>query len=409
MKYTFHTDTDPAVMDQFVIHSDQNSLYQTHEWAALKDNWDSAFVSARDENNEIAATALVLIRRLVMNKTLMYIPRGPVMDWHNEELVRFMLDSLKEFGKKHHAVDVRFDPNVIYKKYPFADKDLPQEPMNTEVIEFLKAYGAKHRGFTTMISEATQPKYNVVMKIDQDWESRLVKNTRQSIRTAVKRGAEVHEGREYIPELAEALHATETRKHVALRNAEYFEHMADVYGDHSLIMVAELDFNKEIERLEQERAEIEQQLQKETAVKKQNQLNQRLENIAKDLELTEQWRNEEGRDKAVLCGKMVCFNEKRMEFFYMGNNTKYMRIRANYLLYSKCLQRCADLNIPVCSFGGVDGTLDDGIAMFKSAWPVEIEEYIGEFNIVLDPAAYQLFEKVYPKILEAAVRLRSRG
>ena len=408
MTYTFHTDTDPALMDRFVIHSDQNSLYQCHEWAELKNNWDSVFTSVTDESGEITATALVLMRRLYMNRTMIYIPRGPVMDWHNRELVLFMLDHLKKFARKHHAMVIRFDPNLLYKKYPFAKKDEDNETMNTDVIAFLKEYGAEHRGFTTMISEATQPRFNIVMHVDRDWESRLVKNTRQSIRTAEKRGAEVYEGREYIPELAEAMHATETRKHVALRNAEYFEHMADVYGDHSLIMVAELDFEKEILRLETEAQEIRKELAEETSSKKQKQLQQRLDNIAKDLELTREWQKEEGKSKAVLCGKMVCFNEKRMEFFYMGNNTKYMRIRANYLLYSRCLARCAEMNIPVCSFGGADGTLDDGIALFKSAWPVEVEEYIGEFNIILNAAAYQMFERVYPKILDAAVRLRTR-
>lgn len=408
MKYTFHTDTDPLRMDQFVIHSDQNSLYQCHEWAEIKNNWDSAFVSVTEEDDEIVAAALVLIRRLGLNKTMFYIPRGPVMDWQNRELVTFLFDHLKEFGRTKHAMVIRFDPNVLYKKYPFAEKDRDNETMNTDVIEFLKQYGAEHRGFTVMIPEATQPRFNIVMRVEEGWQNRLAKNTRQSIRTAQKRGAEVKEGKEYIPELSEAMHATETRKHVALRNEDYFRHMAEVYGDHSLIMVAELDFREEIRRLEEEQEEIGKALAEEPSPKKQKQLFQRLENIAKDLELTRQWQKEEGKDKAVLCGKMVCFNEKRMEFFYMGNNTKYMRIRANYLLYFKCLERCQQLQIPVCSFGGADGTLDDGIALFKSAWPVEVEEYIGEFNIVLDHAAYHLFEKVYPKLLDAAVRLRTR-
>ena len=104
---------------------------------------------------------------------------------------------------------------------------------------------------------------------------------------------------------------------------------------------------------------------------------------------------------------MVCFNDKRMEFFYMGNNTNYMRVRANYWLYSKCIQRCADLHIPICSFGGVEGTLDDGLTQFKSAWPVEVEEYIGEFNIVLNSFVYGLFTKIYPVLLNTAAKLRS--
>ncbi len=408
MGFQFHTDTDPKQMDAFVINSDQNTLYQCHEWAEIKNNWDSVFTSVTDEEGKIVATALVLIRTVVLNSTLFYIPRGPVMDWRNRELVTFMLDHLKAFAKSRHAMVMRFDPYLVYKRYPIHEKDEPHEEMYTDVISFLKEYGAEHRGFTVMIPEATQPRYNIIMRVDSAWQERLVKNTRQSIRTAEKRGARAYEGTEYISDLAEAMHYTETRKHVALRSADYFRHMADVYGDHALIMVARLNFREEKERLLQQREQMEKQRETETSAKKQKSLDQQIANLNHEIELVEGYMEDENRDEAVLSGKMVCFNEKRMEFFYMGNNTKYLRIRANYYLYSKCIQRCADLNIPICSFGGVDGTLDDGIAMFKAAWPVEVEEYIGEFNLVLNPAAYHLFEKAYPKMLDLAVRIRTR-
>lgn len=408
MSYQFHTDTDPSAMDEFVINSDQNSLFQCHEWAKVKEEtWRSVLTSVTD-NGTIVGTALVLIRPIVLGRTMFYIPRGPVMDWHNEELVRFYLDQLKQLARREHAMVVRFDPYVIYRSYDIREKDDPHDAKNEEIIEFLKSLGAEHKGFTKRIEEASQPRYNIIMRVDENWESRLIKNTRQSIRTAEKRGAELYEGVEYIPDFCTALHFTETRQGIALRNESYFRHVAEIYGDRCIVMAAKLNFAREEARLTAELEESRKQLETAASKKETARLTKLIENDEKEIELLKGYREAEQADEAVLCGKFVLYNKNRMEFVYMGNNTNYMRVRANYWLYSKCIERCAKLGIPICSFGGVEGTLDDGLTMFKSAWPVEVEEYIGEFNIVLDPIVYGLFTRVYPLLLKTAARLKSR-
>ena len=408
MPYTFHTDTDPDRFREFVLNSDQNTLFQNPEWALVKeDSWNSVFASVT-ENEEIVAAALILIRPVLFGKTMFYIPRGPVMDWHNQDLATFMLDHLKKLAVEKHAMVLRFDPYVIYRQYDIKEKDQDHPAQNEDVIAFLKQYGAEHKGFTKRIEEATQPRYNIIMHVDDSWKDRLIKNTRQSIRTAEKRGAECYEGPEYIPDLRTALHFTETRQGIALRSEAYFRRMAEVYQDHCIVMVAKLNFAREIERLNRDLREAEELLSKAASKKETARLEKQIENDRAEIVRIEEYRRNETAEEVVLCGKMVIFNEKRMEFVYMGNNTNYMRVRANYWLYSKCLERCQELGIGICSFGGVEGTLDDGLTQFKSAWPVEVEEMIGEFNIVLDPLLYRLFDDVYPILLKTAAKLRSR-
>ena len=110
MAYIFHTDTDPAKMDAFVMSSDQNTLFQCSKWASIKDNWDHCFYSV-SEDGKIVASAMALIRSMPLGRTLMYIPRGPVMDYDNDELVTFMFDHIKKEAKKHKAI-VNFSVNL---------------------------------------------------------------------------------------------------------------------------------------------------------------------------------------------------------------------------------------------------------------------------------------------------------
>ena len=45
--------------------------------------------------------------------------------------------------------------------------------------------------------------------------------------------------------------------------------------------------------------------------------------------------------------------------------------------------------------GGVEGTLDDGLTKFKSNFNPTIEEFIGEFNIPVNPFLYKLSNLAY--------------
>ena len=78
---------------------------------------------------------------------------------------------------------------------------------------------------------------------------------------------------------------------------------------------------------------------------------------------------------------------------YQGNNTDYLRIRASYLMYHECLKMCIEKGIEYCSFGGVDGTLDDHLSRFKSNFPIIVEEFIGEFSYVFKPLLNTIIDK----------------
>ncbi len=407
MSYQFHVNGDCSMIDEFVMGSDQNSLFQCSKWADVKDNWDHCFTYA-DLDGDIVASALVLIRKLPLGKTLFYIPRGPVMDYHNPELVSFYLDELKKLAKSRHAICIRFDPNVFSRKYPYAEKDQSHPYDNQDVVELLKRCGARHKGYTTMIEEATQPRFNAALNLPDNYMSLLDHKTKQSIHTAEKKGAKLYIGHEYIHEFAEAMHYTEQRKGVALRNEDYFRHMAEVYGDECIVAVAKLNFREQIEILEQDIAAASAELETCQYKKQKNLLLQKINNDKKDLDILKTDMEKEQKDEIILAGKLAIYNKNRMEFVYMGNNAEYLRLRASYLLYKTYMDFALERGIRYVSMGGVEGTLEDGLTKFKSSWLMDVEEYIGEFNIVLDPVMYKAFDEVYPFVLKQAAKIRSK-
>lgn len=408
MSYVFHKDTDPTLFDQFVINNEQNTLFQCSYWAKIKSNWQHLYASVT-EDNKIVATAMVLIRKMPLGKTLFYVPRGPVMDYSNHELVKFMLDNLTSEAKKQKAIALRFDPSILSRKYPYHDRNEEHTYENQDVIDYLKSIGARHKGFTVKIEEATQPRFNAEMDVTSDYREHLEHKTSKCIRASEHKGIEVYEGKEYIHDFATAMHYTEVRKQVALRNESYFENMMEVYGDKAICMVTKLNFKKQLEKLQTSIDENKAKLDfGELKKKEKAAVNQQLTNDTKELEKLQKDYKREGKDEVITCGILAVYNDHLMELFYMGNNPDYMRMYSSYLLYAKCLDRCVDLGITHCSFGGIEGTLDDGLTLFKSNWIMNVEEYIGEFNIVLDKFMYKLFDDIYPHVLATAAKLRGR-
>lgn len=408
MTYTFYKTCNIDEFDSFVIHSKQNTLFQCSLWADVKNNWDHLFTCVK-ENDEIVATAMVLIRKLPLGKTLFYIPRGPVMDYNNHDLVSFMLSHLKEEAKKQHAIVLRFDPSILSRIYSYRDRNEEHDFENNDVIEYLKSLGAKHKGFTTYIEESTQPRFNAEMDVTSNYRERLEHKTAKCIRAAVHKGIQVYEGKEYIHDFSVAMHYTEVRKQIALRNEEYFENMMDVYGDKAICMVAKLKFPKQLKKLEDSIRENEEKLNSDSLKKKEkNLVRQQLTNDQNELKKLKADYEREGKDEVITCGILAVYNDNLMELFYMGNNPDYLRMYSSYLLYAKCLDRCVELGISHCSFGGIEGTLDDGLTLFKSNWLMNVEEYIGEFNIVLNPFMYKLFDEVYPWVRDTTAKLRGK-
>ena len=73
--YQFIDSVDPREHDAFVKAHPLCDLLQSSAWAEVKSSWDHQIVGLR-KRSRLAASALILIRRLPLGLCMMYIPRG---------------------------------------------------------------------------------------------------------------------------------------------------------------------------------------------------------------------------------------------------------------------------------------------------------------------------------------------
>lgn len=95
MSYLFFKDINQEEFDEFVKNREYCNLLQSYNWAKVKSNWDHMYTGVY-RDNELVATGLVLIKRLPLSFCMYYLPRGPIMDYKDKELVQYYFDQLKK-------------------------------------------------------------------------------------------------------------------------------------------------------------------------------------------------------------------------------------------------------------------------------------------------------------------------
>ena len=78
---------------------------------------------------------------------------------------------------------------------------------------------------------------------------------------------------------------------------------------------------------------------------------------------------------------------------YAGTNSEFLTYRAPYSVHWKLFEKARKMGIQRCNLGGVEGTLDDGLSIFKGNFPIQIEEMIGEFDLPVMPVLAWMLDR----------------
>lgn len=184
----------------------------------------------------------------------------------------------------------------------------------------------------------------------------LPKSTMKSVRKAQNKKVEIDEiDVDRMDEFARIMHLTEERKQVHLRGKEYFQRLKTAYGDDAHAFLAKVDPGKRHKELTVKLAELQDKL--------------------KDDKL---------KEKGIRNGDYA-------EMLYAGMDDTYRAFRAQYLLYIKQFELAFAQGCNFVTMGGVEGTLDDGLSVFKSNYNPTVVEYVGEFDL---PVNKTIFRKV---------------
>jgi peptidoglycan pentaglycine glycine transferase (the first glycine) len=132
---------------------------------------------------------------------------------------------------------------------------------------------------------------------------------------------------------------------------------------------------------------------------KKKDLTKKLEKQQKELDIIKKIKDEELILSSIMTAK---YNDK-VWTIHGGNHNLLRELNANYLLYYTIIKDAKEEGYKKIDFFGTTGEPDKnnsvyGIHLFKKRLGGEYTEFIGEFDLVLNPILYFMYTKVYPKV-----------
>lgn len=416
---------EAKIHDEFMQTHPKEHFMQCSLWAEVKktSGWTSSIVGLY-QDEKLVASSLLLFRTIpLIHSKICYAPRGYVIDFDNQPLVRMFTDKLKEYCKKKNVCYIMIDPDYPYRILNAKEEVIATHP---SIIANLECLGYKHQGFNVGF-DMTQPRYTFRLKLNQSKEETFAnysKIIRTSMNNASRIGIECKK-EENVDAFYDIMQVTAERNHFVERNKDYYQdvyhlfhaqnmstcYSATYHGQTHLeaMNAKEKELNDEIAKLNQKLETSPQDTKSSNRIK---QIETQKEKLAKDQEKAREF-IQEYPDGLTLSGGITINTQHRAWLVYGGNRTVMREVGANYAIKQFEIEDDIDKHFEFVDFFGTIGNPTPesehiGIHEFKKKFNGDYWEFPGEFHFVLNPMHYALWVKAAPKAKQLMRTLKKR-
>lgn len=330
---------------------------QSWAWADQKSRWGwkpiPLTLTIGESSWEPLAAAMVLKRQIPRSPfCILYVPKGPALDYKDGALRRVVLAELENIARRERAIFVKIDPEIVKS---WGDEEERPSPLGTKFTGELK-----NRGWR-LSNEQIQFRNTVELDLTLSEENLLAamkSKTRYNIRLAGRKGIEVRAGTEDdFPIMAEMYAETAVRDGFGIRPAAYYLDAWQTFHQAGMghLLIAEF----------------------------------------------------EGDPVAAVY--LIRFGE-RVIYMYGASTQKERQRMPNYLLQWEAIRWAKAQGCTTYDFWGAPDEFVEsdrlwGVWRFKVGFSGQVVRHIGAWDYPVRPLLYQLYTVILPKYLNY---LRSR-
>lgn len=219
---TVETVTDRDEWNEALEDLPYAHVLQTWEWGAFKQvttGWQPTRLAFR-RGDTVVAMASVGTRRVGPLK-VMYVPKGPALDYDDSSLVAEVLDYLQNFARRQWAIWLKIDPDVVVGTgIPGAEDDLPA-PTGSTLTQTLSERGWRFS------ADQVQFRNTVIVELagsEDELVAQMNQSTRRKLRVADRDGVSIRTGGiADLPILYDLYRVTGERDAFLIRPFEYYQ------------------------------------------------------------------------------------------------------------------------------------------------------------------------------------------
>ena len=215
-----------ADWDALIRHLSEPHILQTWEWGLAKkrNGWTPRALVWDAPSGQVNAAAMLLSRQIGLfpgiHITVLYCPKGPILNWEDQELVRTVLQDLEAHVKEQGAIFLKIDPDVLLGTGAPGSESEQANAAGLAVEALLKTRS------WCFSQDQIQFRNSVFIDLKQDEESLLAEmkqKTRYNIRLADRKGVTVRQAQPAdLPMLYSMYAATGVRDGFVVRHEAYY-------------------------------------------------------------------------------------------------------------------------------------------------------------------------------------------
>ena len=402
---------DEIRFDNFAINHPYYNFYQSSNYGKFmtKHGYNSYSLGLADDIGEIKAATLMIVKNEKSSKRKMgYAPRGFLIDWNNDDLVKEFTEKLKEFLANRNFTYLKVDPLITLKEHNINGEVKQNTIDNTSFVNKLQSIGYIHLGYNNGM-EALKPRWNAIMKLNNNITllyNSISKEARSKITEASKMGNRVYKG---------GLNDISLLYNLINKSTPPLEYYLDYYQFFSqnngfevyftkLEPVSYVNSSKNLyEKEEQRNNELNMQIQDFNNPNKEFVINEKL----KSDELLSKYKKnmleasslfQKYPSGLVISGVAVIKYGKKITFLASGVNENFKNIYPEYLLKWQLASEFARNGYDIVDLGSLTGDFNNNsyLSTLNKELSNSIVEYVGEFDLVINKKSYYTGSKLNP-------------
>ena len=376
-----------------------SNFYQTINYAMLmaEDGYDYDLIGLVDNDNNILAASLILLKPIGIKCFYGYAPRGFLIDYDNTYLVKEFTEQIKNYYYEKNVIFIKINPFL-----PIGEIDtnnyLITYNENKNIINTLDEFGYKKLS-DNLYFEAQLPRFNAYIDLKKYSSANLNKNTKNKIKKGIRKGLKIElVDKDKIKDFYNLM------KNKKDNDEYYYQDYYTVFSkdDKMDLFLVSIDYNAFLQN---------SQYIYDEETTKNNKLNEKLAknnsekvinakmNSDKTLltyknDIMEATKGITNNENVYIAGAMVIKHNNIASIIFSAFDKNYKRFAPNYFLHYSIIKYYQD-KYDYLDFNGVVGNFEvenpyTGLNRFKLGFNPRIYEFIGEFDLIIEPKSYEI-------------------
>lgn len=392
---------------EFESNHKKSHFLQSYEWGLFCKRAKGqvpCYVGMEDENGNLVATCLILLRKTPFGFSYGYAPRGFILDYGNKDVIKVFTNYLKEYMKNNKIIYIKFDPDIKYQDIDENGNKIDGGENNYELYYYMLSLGYKHTGFYRLY-EGNQPRYTFRINLNKTWEE-IEAKFNKSFMKSVKRSYSYNlivDNDVKVDDFYRLLQSNSSKDDFDPHSLEYYKIFSEEMSkDNNMkyfnisIRPKELlnNISKEIDALNKEL---------EVSKKKEADIKNKISRLEKEKEVF----SKIDKDEVCICSLICTYTKTHAWSLYIGSDDLANFTFAVTRSYYEAIKDAYNNGYEFFDLFGTPGdpnTKYKNLAKlhdFKRKFGDEYIEFIGEFDLVNNKLLYKMLPimlKVYRKL-----------